>query len=51
MIEDAPHLAGENVIYIDTQLKAFRSGKRQHEVMSQITAGLTDAEIRAAAEW
>ena len=50
-IEDAPNLAGENVIYIDTQLKAFRSGKRQHEVMTEIAAGLTDAEIRAAAEW
>jgi cytochrome c553 len=48
---DAPHLAGETAIYIDTQLKAFRSGKRVHEVMSGIASGLTDAEIRAYADW
>ncbi|MDZ4136339.1 MAG: c-type cytochrome [Paracoccaceae bacterium] len=50
-IEDAPNLAGENVIYIDTQLKAFRTGKRKHEIMSEIAAGLSDAEIRAFAGW
>ncbi len=27
--EDVPNLAGETNIYIDTQLKAFRGGKRQ----------------------
>lgn len=48
---DAPNLAAETNIYIDTQLKAFRSGKRQHEIMSQIAASLTDAEIRAVADW
>ncbi|MFN7026336.1 MAG: c-type cytochrome [Pseudorhizobium sp.] len=51
VIEDAPNLAGENTIYIATQLKAFRSGKRQHPVMSEIAAGLTDAEIRTVADW
>ncbi|CAD7056672.1 MULTISPECIES: c-type cytochrome [Pseudorhizobium] len=50
-IDDAPNLAGENAIYIDTQLKAFRSGKRKHEIMSEIAAGLSDAEIRAVADW
>ena len=34
VIEEAPNLAGENAIYIDTQLKAFRSGKRTSEIMS-----------------
>ena len=48
---DVPNLAGETNIYIDTQLKAFRLGKRDHEVMSAIAADLTDAEIRAAADW
>jgi cytochrome c553 len=48
---DAPNLAGEVGIYIDTQLKAFRSGKREHALMSQIAAGMTDEEIRAAADW
>lgn len=49
--EDAPNLAGESVIYIDTQLKAFRIGKRTHDVMSPIAAALSDEEIRAAAAW
>lgn len=48
---DAPNLAGETAIYLDTQLKAFRSGRRIHEIMSEIAAELTDAEIRAAADW
>ena len=48
---DAPNLAGEVNIYIDTQLKAFRNGKRQHEIMSLIAADMTDEEIRAVADW
>tara|TARA_R110002012_G_scaffold185316_2_gene351867 strand:- start:70 stop:651 length:582 start_codon:yes stop_codon:yes gene_type:complete len=48
---DAPNLAGETNIYIDTQLKAFRGGKRVHEIMSGIAAGMSDAKIRAAADW
>lgn len=48
---DAPNLAGEVNIYIDTQLKAFRSGRREHETMSGISAGLSDEDIRAAANW
>jgi cytochrome c553 len=51
LTEDVPNLAGESNIYIDTQLKAFRSGKRAHEVMSPIAAGLTDDAIRDAADW
>ncbi|PYG27168.1 c-type cytochrome [Pelagimonas varians] len=50
-IDDAPNLAGETVMYIDTQLKAFRLGKRQHEIMSDVAADLTDDEIRAYAQW
>jgi cytochrome c553 len=48
---DAPNLAGEVNIYIDTQLKAFRTGKRQHPIMSAIAAEMTDEEIRAVADW
>ncbi len=51
LIPDAPNLAGETNIYIDTQLKAFRSGKRTHEVMSPIAMELSDQEIRAVADW
>lgn len=51
VIEEAPNLAGETNIYIDTQLKAFRSGKRSNDIMSAIAADLTDAEIRQIADW
>lgn len=51
VLPDAPNLAGENTIYIDTQLKAFRSGKRANDIMGPIAADLDDAAIRAAAEW
>jgi cytochrome c553 len=51
IVEDAPNLAGEDTIYLETQLKAFGSGKREHEVMSAIASDLDDAEIRAVSEW
>ena len=51
LMDDAPHLAGEANIYIEIQLKSFRSGKRAHEVMTEIAAGLTDEEIRGFADW
>ena len=51
LVDDVPNLAGETNIYIDTQLKAFRGGKRTHEIMSVIAADMTDDEIRAVADW
>lgn len=51
LAEDAPHLAGEANLYIDTQLKAFKRGKRSHDVMSGIAAALEDDEIRAIADY
>ncbi|MCY4304982.1 MAG: c-type cytochrome [Aestuariivita sp.] len=51
LVEDAPNLAGEVNIYLATQLKAFRSGKRQHEIMTDIAAELSDDEIRDIANW
>ncbi|MBC06078.1 c-type cytochrome [Thalassospira sp.] len=50
-LEDAPNLAGETNIYIETQLKAFRTGKRVHDIMTPIAKDLTDAEMQAAADW
>ncbi len=47
----APHLAGESQIYIETQLKAFRSGKREHEMMSVIAKDLSDEDITNLAQW
>lgn len=47
----APNLAGESQIYIQNQLKAFRSGKRQHEIMSVVARDLTDKQIADVAAW
>jgi cytochrome c553 len=51
VVPDAPNLAGETAIYIDTQLKAFRLGKRKHEIMSVIAADLDDARMRELGNW
>jgi cytochrome c553 len=50
-IPEAPNLAGESSIYIEKQLKAFRSGERTHEQMSIIAQSLTDDDILNLAAW
>lgn len=50
-LPNAPHLAGQPAIYIVEQLKNYRSGKRQNEVMSVIAKPLTDQEIDDLAAW
>lgn len=47
----APHLAGESQIYLETQLKAFRNGKREHEMMTVVAKGLSDADISDLSAW
>jgi len=47
----APHLAGESEIYLRAQLEAFRSGKRQNEMMSVVAKNLTDDDIANVAAW
>jgi cytochrome c553 len=47
----APNLAGESQIYLEKQLKAFRSGKRENEMMSVVTKNLTDQQISDLAAW
>ncbi len=47
----APHLAGESRVYLETQLKAFRNGKREHEMMTVVAKGLSDADISDLAAW
>ena len=47
----APHIAGESEIYLATQLKAFRSGKREHEIMSVIAKNLSDEDISDLSAW
>lgn len=50
-IPNAPHLAGQPAIYLVEQLKNYRSGKRQSDVMSVIAKPLTDQEIDDLAAW
>jgi cytochrome c553 len=47
----APNLAGQPAIYLVEQLKNFRSGKRQNEVMGVIAKPLADQEIDDLAAW
>lgn len=48
---DVPNLAAESPVYVSTQLKAFRSGARQHEQMTIIAQGLSDEDIADLAAW
>ena len=48
---NAPHLAGQPAIYIEEQLKQYRSGKRSNEVMAVMAKPLTDSEIENLAAW
>lgn len=50
-LPDAPHLAGQPAIYVEEQLKSYRSGMRRHEVMNVIAKPLSDAEIADLAAW
>jgi cytochrome c553 len=50
-LPNAPHLAGQQAIYLSEQLRNYRSGKRQNEVMNMIAKQLTDLEIAQLAAW
>lgn len=47
----APHLAGQPEMYVREQLRAYRSGKRQNEIMTIIAKPLTDDEISDLSAW
>lgn len=46
-----PSLAGQPEVYLANQLKQFRSGKRHNEVMTQMAAHLSDADIDNVSAW
>ena len=50
-LPNAPNLAGQPEIYLKEQLKAYRNGKRAHEVMAVIAKPLTDDEINNLVAW
>jgi cytochrome c553 len=48
---DAPHLAGQPAIYLEAQLKSYRSGDRRHAQMNVVAKPLSDADIADLAAW
>jgi cytochrome c553 len=50
-LPNAPNLAGQQAIYLSEQLKNYRSGKRQSEVMNLIAKNLSDIEISQLSAW
>jgi cytochrome c553 len=48
---NTPHLAGQPEVYLSEQLKAYRGGKRTHDIMTLIAKPLTDADIADLAAW
>lgn len=48
---EIPNLAGQHDVYLASQLRAFRSGRRKHPDMSFMARDLTEAEINALATY
>lgn len=48
---DAPHLASQPAIYLSSQLRAYQTGTRKHEVMSVMARTLSEEDIRDLAAW
>ena len=48
---DVPHLAGQQREYLYKQLVAFRIGKRAHKEMRTMSRQMTEAEMRAIADY
>ncbi len=48
---EVPHLAGQNLLYLQNQLRAFHEGRRKHQEMRYMTRSLTEAEIEALAAY
>ncbi len=46
---EVPHLAGQNVVYLLNQMKAFRSGERKHKEMRWMSRHMTREELEALA--
>lgn len=48
---EAPNLAGQPEHYLTAQLRAYRSGARQHAVMNVIAKPLEDQDIADLSAW
>ncbi|MEM8914250.1 MAG: c-type cytochrome, partial [Pseudomonadota bacterium] len=47
----APHIGGEPLEYLEAQLMAYKTGQREHEMMSVVTASLSAQQISDVAAW
>ena len=48
---EVPHLAGQNVVYLLNQLRAFRTGKRPHKEMRYMSRHMTEQDFEALAAY
>lgn len=50
-LPEAPHLAGQPVLYLERSLRAYKTGERRNEVMSVVARMLSDDDIRNLAAY
>jgi cytochrome c553 len=46
-----PHLHGQDAAYLLEQLKAYKSGRREHAQMRAAVGSLSEAHLRELAQW
>jgi cytochrome c553 len=51
ILPEYPTIAGQHGDYLRQALRDYRSGKRQNAIMNGFAATLTDADIRALADY
>ncbi|HUL67476.1 MAG TPA: cytochrome c [Burkholderiaceae bacterium] len=51
LLPDAPHLSGQPAVYLERQLRAFRSGERRNDMMSLVAKYLNDDDVRDLAAY
>ncbi len=50
-IAAAPHIGGQNPVYLVWALNQYKAGKREGDVMNAVVGALNDRDIEALAEW
>lgn len=46
-----PRIGGQNAVYVEAALKAYRTGERQHPTMNLHAESLSDEDIADIAAW
>jgi len=50
-IAAAPHIGGQNPVYLVWALNQYRAGRREGDVMNSIVGALNEGDIEALARW